>query len=222
MTSRNQFTKFTNRLLASAFLCIVFCALTVPAQVYAKTDAIPSLNEFIETVKDGNADTLRGVYIADVMAYPIVQQPYGNPGFVSTTENVTTQFSMASEVGNIGLLAHNHLAGSSFSNIKNNDRIILVYGDGHMESFLVESIQQYQALNPLSPYSQFKDLETQNILTAEELFREVYRGEYHLTLQTCINNEGNPSWGRLFVIAKPISTKAFNILDEKHPDLASR
>ncbi len=91
-----------------------------------------------------------------------MQQPYGYPGFVSTTENVTTQFSMASEVGNIGLLAHNHLAGISFSSIKTNDRVILVYGDGHMESFLVESIQQYQALSPLSPYSQFKDLETQS------------------------------------------------------------
>ncbi len=70
MASRNQFTQFTNRLFTSTLLCIVFCALTVPTQVFAKADAIPSLNEFIETVKDGNADILRGVYIANVMAYP--------------------------------------------------------------------------------------------------------------------------------------------------------
>ncbi len=215
MASRNQFTQFKDRLFTSVLLCIVFCALTIPTQVYAKADAIPTLNEFIETVKDGNADTLRGVYVADVMAFPILQQPYGYPGFVSNTDDVTTQFSMASEVGNIGLLAHNHLAGISFSNIKNNDRIILVYGDGHMESFLVESIQEYQALSPLSPYSQFKDLETESILTAEDLFREVYRGEYHLTLQTCIDNEGNTSWGRLFILATPIANKAFNMLEEK-------
>jgi len=215
MASRNQFTQFTNRLFASALLCIVFCALTVPTQVFAKADAIPSLNEFIETVKDGNADTLRGVYVANVMAYPIVQQPYGNPGFVSSTDKVTTQFSMASEVGNIGLLAHNHLAGVSFADVKKNDQIILVYGDGHLESFLVENIQQYQALSPLSPYSQFKDLETESILTAEDLFRKVYRGDYHLTLQTCIDNEGNSSWGRLFILAKPVGSKAFNMLEEK-------
>ena len=215
MASRNQFAQFTNRLFASALLCIVFCALTVPTQVFAKADAIPTLNEFIETVKDGNADTLRGVYVADVMAYPILQQPYGKPGFISSIDNVTTQFSMASEVGNIGLLAHNHLAGVSFEDVKKNDQIILVYGDGHLESFMVESLQQYQALSPLSPYSQFKDLETESILTAEDLFREVYRGEYHLTLQTCITNEGNASWGRLFIIAKPIGSKTFNVLEEK-------
>jgi hypothetical protein len=215
MASRNQFTQFKNQLFTSALLCIVFCALTVPTQVFAKTDAIPSLNEFIETVKDGNANTLRGVYISNVMAFPIVQQPYGNPGYVSTTEDVTTQFSMATEVGNVGLLAHNHLAGASFSNIQKNDLIVLVYGDGHTESFLVENILQYQALSPLSPYSQFKDLETESVLTAEDLFREVYRGDYHLTLQTCINNEGNSSWGRLFIIAKPIGNKAFNMLEEK-------
>lgn len=215
MASGNQFTQFKNRLFISALLCIVFCALTVPTQVYAKVDAIPSLNEFVETVKDGNADTLRGVYVSGVMAYPIVQQPYGYPGFVSTTEDVTTQFRMASEAGNIGLLAHNYLAGSSFPAIKKNDQIILVYGDGHMESFLVENIQKYQALSPLSPYSQFKNMETQTTITAEELFKEVYRGEYHLTLQTCINNEGNSSWGRLFIIAKPIGNKTFNVLEEK-------
>ena len=183
-------------------------------------------NEFVETVIDGNANTLRGVYIANVMAYPIVQQPYGYPGFVSTTDSIVTQFSMATEVGNTGLLAHNHLAGISFANIQQNDQIILIYGDGHMESFLVESILQYQALSPLSPYSQFKDLETESILSAEDLFREVYRGEYHLTLQTCIDNEGNASWGRLFIVAKPIGNKSFNLLVEKTPSssnfLASR
>ncbi len=215
MASRNQFTQFKNRLFASTLLFIVFCALTVPTQVYAKTDAIPSLSEFVETVKDGNANTLRGVYISKVMALPIVQQPYGYPGFVSTTDSVATQFSMATEVGNVGLLAHNHLAGKLFSNIKQDDQIILIYGDGRIESFLVESIQQYQALSPLSPYSQFKDLETESILTAEDLFREVYRGEYHLTLQTCIDNEGNASWGRLFIIANPIGNKSFNLLEEK-------
>ncbi|MDP2989065.1 MAG: hypothetical protein Q8O57_00665, partial [Kiritimatiellota bacterium] len=76
--------------------------------------------------------------------------------------------------------------------------------NGRTQSFVVESILQYQALKPLSPYSNFKDLETQNLLTAEQLFNKVYRGEYHLTLQTCIENEGNLSWGRLFVIAKPV------------------
>ncbi|MBC7877496.1 MAG: hypothetical protein H7Y59_10030 [Anaerolineales bacterium] len=215
MASKDQFTQIKNRLFASALLCIVLCVFAFPTQAYAKDNAFPTLTEFVETVKDGHANTLRGIYISNVIALPIMQQPYGNPGFVSNTDSVLTQFSMASEVGNLGLLAHNHLAGKSFSDIKPNDQIVLIYGDGHTESFLVDNTMQYQALSPLSPYSQFKDLETESILSAEDLFREVYRGEYHLTLQTCIDNEGNASWGRLFIIAKPVGSKSFNGLEEK-------
>jgi hypothetical protein len=69
---------------------------------------------------------------------------------------------------------------------------------------MVQSIQRYQALDPMNPYSQFKDLETQTTSTAEELFNKVYRGDYHLTLQTCIENNGNASWGRLFIVATPM------------------
>ena len=55
---------------------------------------------------------VRGIYIYNVMALAIVQQPTGNPGYVSTAESVATQFSMEAEVGIIGLLARNTHAGS--------------------------------------------------------------------------------------------------------------
>ena len=207
MASKNLLTKFNNRILAVTLMCVLFCTFIFPVQAYAKEtpNALPDLNTFIETVKDGNSGTLRGVYVSNVMALAIVQQPMGNPGYVSTAESVATQFSIATEVGNVGLLAHNVLAGSLFSNIKSGDVIVLVYGDGHMQSFMAINIQRFQALDPLNPYSQFSDLETQTKFTAEELFNKVYRGEYHLTLQTCIENNGNASWGRLFIVATPIA-----------------
>ncbi len=206
MASRNHITLSTSRLVASSLLIILYCTLTIPVQAYAKgnSETLPSLNMFIETVQDGNAGALRGVYIPNVMAYAVIQQPAGKPGYVSTMAAVTTQFSMAAKAGNIGLLAHNTLAGRSFSSIIHDDKIILIYGDGRTEYFIVEAILSYQALDPLSPYSQYKDLETQKTFSAEELFNTVYRGKYHVTLQTCIENEGNLSWGRLFVIAEPI------------------
>lgn len=217
MASKNSVASLKNKVFAGLLLCVLFCTFSLPTQAYAKDNsaALPSLNEFIQSVKDGNANTLRGVYIADLLAFPIEQQPYGNPGFVSAIDSVVTQFSIATEVGNVGLLAHNHLAGRSFSEIKQGDQIILVYGDGRTEIFLVADVQKYQALSPLSPYSQFKDLETQSTLTAEELFKTVYRGEYHLTLQTCIENEGSLSWGRLFIIANPIVNKSLNLVSAK-------
>jgi hypothetical protein len=217
MASRFHFTQLKNGISAGALLCILFCIFALPSQVYAKDvpNSVPALNTFIETVKNGNAGTLRGVYVPNVMALSIVQQPVGYAGYVSTAESVATQFSIATEVGNVGLLAHNTHAGGFFSNIKQGDRIVLVYGDGHIESFMAESIQRYQALDPLNPYSQFKDLETQTSFTAEELFNNVYRGEYHLTLQTCIENNGNSSWGRLFIVASPVENEIAMTLEPK-------
>jgi len=209
MASRTQPKQLKYGIFASALACILICVFAFPAQVYAKDipNSLPELNTFIETVKDGNANVLRGVYLPNVMALAIVQQPAGLPGFVSPEDSVATQFSIASEVGNIGLLAHNTHAGSYFSNIKQGDRITLVYGDGHTESFMANIVQRYQALDPFNPYSEFKDLESQATITAEQLFNNVYRGEYHLTLQTCIESNGNPSWGRLFIIAIPVENE---------------
>jgi hypothetical protein len=204
MTSRFHSTQSKNRKLTGALALILAWALTFPAPVYAKDipDAIPSLEKFIESVKDGDT-ALRGVYVPKVMALGIVQQPAGGAAYVSTEDSVATQFSVAAEVGNVGLLAHNTRAGAFFTNIKQGYRIVLVYGDGRTESFIVRSIQRYQALDPLNPYSYFKDLDTQTTFSAEELFNKVYRGDYHLTLQTCIENNGNASWGRLFIVATP-------------------
>jgi len=217
MASRSYFTQFKNGISASALLCILFCIFALPSQVYAKDvpNTLPALNTFIETVKDGDASALRGVYVPNVMALSVVQQPVGYAGYVSTAEGVATQFGIAAEVGNVGLLAHNTHAGGFFSDINLGDRIVLVYGDGHIESFMTESIQRYQALDPLNPYSQFKNLETQTSLTAEELFNDVYRGEYHLTLQTCIENNGNSSWGRLFIVASPVENEIAMTLEPK-------
>jgi hypothetical protein len=163
------------------------------------------LVSFIETVWNGDADLLRGVFIPGLASWPVVQQPDGSPGFVSQNFGELTQFGMVADAGNVGLLAHNYLSGIDFSHLAPGDGVILVYGDGHTETFLVTQVLQYQALDPENPYSQFRDLVTQEVLPAENLFDKVYRGERHVTFQTCITAEGNLSWGRLFVIAEPVS-----------------
>lgn len=215
MASRNQFAQFKNQVIAFTALTIMVSLFAFPAQAYALDDpaSIPNLSTFIDTVKDGDPNTLRGIYVEGVLAFAVQQQPMGNPGFVSDAADVVTQFSIASEVGNIGLLAHNHLAGVEFPLIQLGDTIILVYGDGSTQGFIVDDIQQFQALSPLSPYSNFRDLETEATLTAEQLFNQVYRGDFHLTLQTCIENEGSLSWGRLFILAHPAGIKFLNELD---------
>lgn len=174
---------------------------------------LPNYFSFVESVQDGQAGVLRGVYVPDVLALPIVQQPVGHPGFVSNNDGEITQFGMAAEVGNVGLLAHNYLSGEEFTNLSPGQEVRLIYGDGAVEYFVVEQILQYQALQPYSPYSDFRDLDTNITITAEKLFRMVYRGERHVTFQTCIEADGNSSWGRLFIIAKP---KLFPFVEQQH------
>jgi len=188
------------------FLVIALSLFLTPLSVHAGGIGeltLPNFTTFAESVQDGKAGVLKGVYVSDVLAFPIVQQPVGNPGYVSQYPDAVTEFSMATEVGNVGLLAHNHLAGQTFTNLSVGDEVRLVYGDGQVEYFIVTETLEYQALQPYSPYSEFRDLETSQTITADKLFREVYRGDRHVTFQVCIEADGVDAWGRLFVIAQP-------------------
>jgi hypothetical protein len=203
MTSRNQIVNLKN-IFTFVMTIVIFLANVTPTQA---KENLPSLTSFIESVKDGNAKTLRGVYVHGLMAYPIVSQPTGQPGFVSNDSKVITQFGMATDAGNVGLLAHNYLAGSNFIQLAVGQQVDLVYGDGRVESFIVSEVLKYQALDPNNPSSKFRSLNGEITLTADELFRQVYRGERHITFQTCIEANGNFSWGRLFIIATPKPAK---------------
>lgn len=193
-------------LLSIASLAVVVTLLIQPYPVLADEAPVfilPDLPTFSQSVQNGQSNELRGVYVPQVLAMPIVQQPAGNAGYVSGTDGVITEFRMAADMGNVGLLAHNTLAGASFSGLMQGQDVTLIYGDGHRETFVITAIVKYQALDPYSPYSEFRDLQTGLTITASDLFEQVYRGERHITFQTCIEAEGNPSWGRLFVMAEP-------------------
>jgi len=203
MALKNKNIRF---ILNFSLLLFVLAALwlsPISALAMGDTISLPTFISFSKSVQNGQADVLRGVYVNNVLALPVVQQPTGNPGFVSNTDGVTTQFRMATQFGNIGLLAHNHLAGKSFSQLMAGQEVLMIYGDGRIEHFVVKEVLQYQALQPYSPYSSFRNLAKDEVLTAEQMFKRVYFGDKHLTFQTCIEAEGNLSWGRLFVIAVP-------------------
>ncbi len=202
MTLKNQITRniLNSSLLFTIFVSLFFSPISALAM---GGNALPSFTEFSESVQNGDANTLRGVYVPDIFALPIVQQPSNNAGYVSYKDGELTQFGMASQFGNVGLLAHNHLSGRLFSDIAVGQEIRLVYGDGSVEYFVVTEVLRYQALQPTSPWSSFRDLDTDTKLSAEQMFKRVYFGERHVTFQTCIEQNGELSWGRLFIIAVP-------------------
>src|SRR5690349_6631269 len=169
---------------------------------YSKS-ATPSFQDFYSPIQNGAADELRGVYVPDVLALPIVQQPANKPYYVSSQDGEVTQFSAVSRYGNIGLLAHNNLSGKSFSRLSVGQEVELIYGDGKIEKFVVTEVLRFQALQPDSQQSSFLNLDHPETLSASQMFNRVYTGSHHLIFQTCIDAYGNGSWGRLFILAIP-------------------
>lgn len=191
---------------ATLFLAIFAGILFSPSPVLGlgtSEATLPDFTEFSKAVQNKEATALRGVYVPNVLAFPIVQQPAGNAGYVSGLDGELTQFNLASQFGNVGLLAHNNLSGRFFSKLTIGEEVRLVYGNGNVEYFVITQVLQFQALEPNSPFSSFRDLSNNQNLTVDQLFRKVYLGDRHVTFQTCIAGPGSASWGRLFVVATP-------------------
>lgn len=198
--------------------CLLFVGLTLTVFAFiaptrqvaaggAFASPLPTLEDFASRVFNGEADTLRGVYVPDVLALPVAQQPPENPGYVSPGASTLTEFAAASKAGNVGLLAHNYLAGRLFFMLQPADLIILVYGDARAEFFAVESVHRYEVFS-----GGVYKTEAGELLNGRELFNAMYGGERHVTLQTCIAKGDDLNWGRLFVVARKIQDREARIL----------
>ena len=172
-------------------------------QAIGDFDETLDFEDFSQLVQNGEADVLRGVYVEDVLELAVVQQPVDRPYYVSNHHSEVTQFGLASQYGNIGLLAHNTLSGRFFSELAMGQEVRLLSGDGRVDYFVVKQILRFQALEPESISSSFRNLDRNETLSAGEMFNRAYVGEHRLVFQTCIEADRNPSWGRLFVIAMP-------------------
>ena len=171
--------------------------------------ALPAsgLTAFINQVATtGDTSQLAGIYQYGTMRFPVVQQPKSAPGFVSSQDDAVTQFRLAGEYGTTALLAHNYLAGKTFSRVNPGSILTVVYGNGTTQDYRVDEIREYRALTPNSPYSKFVNLADTDgpVLTSTDLFFDIYKSNGRLVLQTCIEKDGQLSWGRLFILATPV------------------
>jgi hypothetical protein len=195
--------------LTFAFIIILLSALRPSGVVHALAGpfdgtTLPSLDDFIRQVHDGRAGVLRGVYIPGILAAPVVQQPNGMDDFVSPWQNIITQFNLASRLGSTGLLAHNYLAGKAFELLQEGQEIDLIDGSGIVSTFTVMEILRFQALESDSTATRFLDPKTGTTIASADLFSRIYSQPGQVVFQTCIQANGNPSWGRLFVVAAPV------------------
>jgi hypothetical protein len=191
-------------IVCCVFALLVLDRVAIPQPVSAaatgSSAVVPDLDEFADSLVNGNARTVRGVYAPELFALTVVQQPYSL--YVSKDPGTVTQFALAATRGVVGLLAHNWLSGAEFFNLEVGDRLFLTYGDGRIAAYWVAEIQSYRATTPDSPYSHFIDLKTGKGTDVVGVIHRVYTGHDQVTLQTCIARDGILSWGRLFVIAK--------------------
>lgn len=196
----------------STKVSIAVTALSAPAVVTQFSATTPGLQDFINTVANGRPGEVVGIYVPGVLALPVGQQPNGNAAFVTREKGLATQFDLAGRYGTVGILAHNDLAGAEFSRIQVDQYAIVIYGDGQLEYYLVSSIENYQALSPTSTYSDFVNQNGSNEqLSANQLFKHIYGPGERLVFQTCIEAQGNPSWGRMFIIAEPATVQVKSV-----------
>ncbi|MCE1255543.1 MAG: hypothetical protein LWX83_18585, partial [Anaerolineae bacterium] len=167
-----------------------------------------TLDEFVNHVSGTDGATLAGIYVSGAFALPVLQQPAGNLAFVSVSDNVVTQFALASQYGSVGLLAHNFLSGKKFFDLKQGMEITLVYGDGNTVRYQIKSVERFRALSPESVNSDFVNMDESgaDTLNSTQLFHHIYSAQDNrLVLQTCIAEKSSSSAGRLFVIAEKIN-----------------
>jgi hypothetical protein len=210
-------------ILISTIFGIDYLMKSVPSTGYVPAIALKgnfnstytSLQEFVRSVENGESNKVVGIYVPGVLALPIGQQPKNNAGFVTRNTSEATQFNMAEQYGTVGILAHNDLAGASFSKIHLDQYAIVVYGDGRLEYYVIGQIQKFQALSPTSTFSDFVDLNGSNkTLSAGELFTRIYGPGNRLVFQTCIDANGDASWGRLFIIAEPATSQVLSVVQQ--------
>lgn len=173
-----------------------------PTQVATATSALTS---FVANVKNGEAGQVVGVYVPNVLALRVTQQPVNDLAYVSASAGYATQFRLAANYGAIGLLAHNYLSGALFFNLSIGQEVDIIYGSGVIKRYAITALRHFQALRPTDPTSNFVDIDNNSgtQISNSDLFYQIYTGN-RVVFQTCINAHGNTSWGRQFVIATPI------------------
>lgn len=175
---------------------------TVSAQ-NAYTGTEPGL-EIHDVVTDHRSEMPNALVLPSGKRLPVVAQPENQPAYVSEAFDTLTFFSQSIRDNVIGLLAHNELIDEEFLGLAPGSEVTLEWWDGSRVRYRIREEQLYQALEPLAPKTDFVNLVDGEKLTAGALYYRVYTGEHHLTLQTCIEREGESKWGRRFLIGEPV------------------
>jgi hypothetical protein len=143
------------------------------------------------------------VTVPNLFSFPISQQPKGKEIFVTSQKNEVTQFRMPSYTGVTGLIAHNFLAGQQFYRLENGQKFWVQYEGKHLQEYRVTGSYRFKKLDPPNPSSRLIDLQNKQEMSAAQVYDRFYKGEHHVTFQTCLEGDGRLDWGLFFVVGEP-------------------
>jgi hypothetical protein len=162
------------------------------------------LREFVKAVTTGEGEKITGLFVPEYGGFYVIQQPDNLDGTVSPVEGVLTQFNRPSKGGVIGLLAHNFAAGKWFNKFEVGDLLYTVLGNGETTAYRLTEKVEYRAIDGKNVQTDFVDLTSGSTRNVDQVYQRVYTGKPHLTLQTCLQQGDDLTWGRLFLLADPI------------------
>ena len=142
--------------------------------------------------------TSPGFWLPPSSSNPMGWMTLSRPGRISSPSSVWPR-----DLDRPVCLAHNYLAGEAFGLLQVGQEIQLVDGSGTVSTYIVKQILHFQAIESGSTVTRFLDLESRTLISSADLFSKVYSRPGEVVFQTCIQAGGDPSWGRLFVIATP-------------------
>lgn len=144
-----------------------------------------------------------GLWLPNLTGLTVVNQPPGQPGYVSEAPLTATRFQLADHFGSIGLLAHAYFAGSTLQHLKPGEIVSIIYGDGSVTDYQIVEIRKYQAVDPGDEHTAFlSNASGDEQISQEELFYQIYGQPDRLVLQTCIVENNENRWGRKFIISE--------------------
>ncbi len=184
----------------SLYLLLIAALLGASLLTAARPAALPLTGSPDATIAAApaakNKLTVTKVEAPGVFTFTVQQS--GNS--VPSAAGVVGQYAEASKRGSIGLLAHNYLAGGSFSALKNGQKIIVTFSDGSTKTYVVYNTLTYQATDPNDFSQPFLNSKGKK-MTAREVFSQAYKSNL-VVFQTCIYKDGHSSWGVMFIQAK--------------------
>ena len=201
LSSRNvaMTTQKTTLFTLMIALPIVFTSFLNQPMALAQTGIAAdtaSAQDVAAQIGVSKAKTAVSVSVTGKFTYGVSQS-----GNAAPSSYTLGQYAYAAGKNNLGFLAHNYLAGSSFYMLSAGDEVLVTFSDGSTQTYTVYNVTRDKATDPNNFSKPFVDARGKTV-SARQVFNQAYKSN-QVTFQTCLSGGGSLTWGVLIVQARP-------------------